>query len=315
MKSTTTKLANPFGGLVYVTVPRNFKKGVVPVKIAGAIEAPLYVLGKTTPEEWKKIRENPAPWGELASRNLILTTRSDNLRKLDDPDKIMEFWDKVMDACAEVAGLPLERERPERMVCDRQISAGYMHSGYPVMTGMDVQKTFVDLHKHPKDGWGFYHEFGHNHQYRCPEWTFAGTTEVTVNVFTMYVLETVCGIKIKESRTEVTPERRKQRREKYFAEGSKFETWKGDAFLALVMYADMLDAFGWDAYKAVFREYRALPNEERPKNDDEKRDQWMVRFSKQVGKNLGPYFDRWGVPVSQAAKDSIKDLPVWEPYK
>jgi len=36
---------------------------------------------------------------------------------------------------------------------------------------------------------------------------------------------------------------------------------------------------------------------------------WLVRFSRQVGRNLGPIFETWGVPTSQAARDSIDDLP------
>ena len=35
---------------------------------------------------------------------------------------------KVLDACAELAALPTQRERPERYVADEQISAGYMHA-------------------------------------------------------------------------------------------------------------------------------------------------------------------------------------------
>lgn len=315
LKESTTTIASPFGGLVYITVPRNFGKGTTAdVRITGAVEAPLYVHGKTSIEEWKeKIRHAPGPWGELASDRLILTTRTENLKQLDNPDEVMEFWNKVLDACAELCGRPIERDRPERIVCDRQISAGYMHSGYPVMTGMDVEKTFVNLQTHPKDGWGFFHEFGHNHQ--SGDWTFGGTTEVTVNLFTMYVYETVAGIKKEDARRETSPEWRKKKREAFFAKDAPFDEWKRDPFLALIMYIDLIDAFGWDAFKAVFREYRALPNGERPKNDDEKRDQWMVRLSRQVDRNLGPYFDRWGVPVSGTAKDSIKDLPAWDPYK
>jgi len=36
-------------------------------------------------------------------------------------------------------------------------------------------------------------------------------------------------------------------------------------------------------------------------------------MSRNTGKNLGPFFELWGVPTSQAARDSIKDLPVWIP--
>ena len=79
------------------------------------------------------------------------------------------------------------------------------------------------------------------------------------------------------------------------------------------MYIQLQEAFGWDAYKKVFAEYRDLPTDQHPKNDDEMRDQWMVRFSRAVGKNLGPFFAAWGVPTSQAARDSIANLPTWMP--
>jgi hypothetical protein len=92
-----------------------------------------------------------------------------------------------------------------------------------------------------------------------------------------------------------------------------FEVWKRDPFLALWMYVQMREAFGWQAFKDVFAEYRRLKAEERPANDAAKRDQWMVRFSRRVGRNLGPFFEAWGVPTSEAARASIADLPVWMP--
>ena len=101
--------------------------------------------------------------------------------------------------------------------------------------------------------------------------------------------------------------------EKYFADGAKFEDWQRDPFLALIMYIQMKDEFGWDAFKDTFREYRTLSKEEKPGNDDEKRDQWLVRFSRRVGKNLGPFYEAWGIPTSRQARDSISDLPEWMP--
>ena len=58
---------------------------------------------------------------------------------------------------------------------------------------------------------------------------------------------------------------------------------------------------------------RALPARERPKNDADKRDQWMIRFSRAAGKNLGPFFQAWGVPTSEKARASIASLPAWMP--
>ena len=61
------------------------------------------------------------------------------------------------------------------------------------------------------------------------------------------------------------------------------------------------------------RAFDALPRDARPANDDQKRDQWMVRMSNAVQRNLGPFFDAWGVPVSDAAKESIASMDPWMP--
>jgi hypothetical protein len=39
----------------------------------------------------------------------------------------------------------------------------------------------------------------------------------------------------------------------------------------------------------------------------------MVRFSRAVGRNLGPFFQAWDIPTSEQARKSIANLPVWMP--
>jgi hypothetical protein len=308
-----TKLVNPFGGHVYFVVPRNVPQETVKVQIDGAVEAPYYVFGATTDEQWQKSRTAPGPWAELASDRVVITVPSHLVRELDNPKELMQFWNGVLDADAKLAGWPQKRVRPERITADRQISAGWMHSGYPVMTPTQTERGLVDLAylKERGDRWGFFHEFGHNHQ--SGDWTFNGTVEVTVNLFSLYNYEKQYGTPIAETRREMRPEVRRAAKAKYIADGADFNTWKSDPFLALGMYVELIEEFGWESFIEVFGEYRELPPNERPRNDDAKRDQWMCRFSKKVGKNLGPFFDQWGVPVSQEAKDSIADLPVWLP--
>ncbi len=163
-----------------------------------------------------------------------------------------------------------------------------------------------------KGSWGHFHEIGHNHQ--ASDWTFGGTGEVTCNLFSLYCMETVTGLPPRTGHPAINdPAKVRQAIQKYVAAGADFEKWKSDPFLALMMYMQLQQAFGWDAYKKVFAEYRDLPVEQRPKNDDEKRDQWMVRFSRAVGHNLGPFFQAWGVPTSDKARASIADLPSWMP--
>jgi hypothetical protein len=226
----------------------------------------------------------------------------------------MAFWDQVLDACAELAGLPTRRERPERFVTDVQISAGYMHSGYPLMTLLDMPEVMVDKARIAANGhggvWGLFHELGHNHQ--SGDWTFDGTGEVTVNLFTMYVFDKVCGLPPTKAHGAIADAERARNLKAYCA-APEFEKWKRDPFLGLILYIQVQEAFGWEAFKKVFAEYRALARGERPRTDEAKRDQWLVRLSRTVGRNLGPFFEAWAVPTSAGARASVADLPTWMP--
>ncbi len=135
-----------------------------------------------------------------------------------------------------------------------------------------------------------------------------------VNLFSEWtgVMEKVCGLPT-GGHGCVTPQWREKRMKRYFDGGTKFDEWKSDPFLGLAMYVQLQQRFGWEPFSKVFVEYRELPDDRRPKTDDDRRDQWLVRFSKQVGHNLGPFFQAWGVPTSEKARASIADLPEWMP--
>jgi hypothetical protein len=304
-------MASAFGGLIYIMAPREIRaQEQMKITIRGAVAAPLFVLGETTNQEWQStIRNAPGPWAELATDKVILTVPSAEIRKLDNPEELMQFWNRILDADADLAAIPRDRPRPERICADIQISAGYMHSGYPIMTHLDAVDEMTQLAKISAGSWGLFHELGHNHQES--DWTFDGTTEVTCNLFSLYVIEKVCGRPWSEGHGGMKD------RAKQFADwekkGRTFEVWKQEPFLALQMYAQLVEGFGWEPYKKVFAEYRTLTPEQRPKGDLAKHDQWMVRMSRAVGKNLGPFFMAWNVPTSEAARGSVADLPIWFP--
>ncbi len=306
-----TRQASPFGGLVYIEVPAGLGHLPLGLQIAGAVEAPFYQHGVTDIEAWQaEIRTRGAPWAELASDRIILSVPSRVIRSLDDPARLMDFWDRVLGLYAELGQRPLAQP-PERMVCDVQISAGYMHSGYPIMTLLDVEQAIVSvdaLTADSKAGWGFWHELGHNHQQS--DWTFDGTIEVTCNLFTVFVLENLHGCTPSElpRLQKLWPDVRA-----YFEAGSPFATWKSRPFLALMMYMQVQEAFGWEVFHKVFAEYRDLPRGQRPENDAAKRDQWLVRLSRACGRDLGPFFERWGIPVTDEARAEVAGLEDWNP--
>ncbi|MBM4108228.1 MAG: hypothetical protein FJ255_05375 [Phycisphaerae bacterium] len=303
----TTRVASAFGGLIYIEPTA--RTGAIEVTIDGGVEAPRFVLGSTTPEQWAASRLAPAPWGEIETAKIIVSVPAESLRALDDPTAVLEMWDRISDAHSTLGQTPLARERPERFVADEQISAGYMHAGYPIMTHLDAVDEMTEVGRLRAGPWGLLHELGHNHQEG--EWTFAGTGEVTCNLFALHAIDTACT-PAEGSRGHGAVDQPPSV-EKHLADGARFEAWQRDPFLALHMYVQLQREFGWETFKRVFAEYRALPAGDRPRTDADKRDQWLVRFSRACGRNLGPFFQAWGVPTGDGARRSIADLPEWMP--
>ncbi len=310
--SARTEAACAFGGLIFISVPKGRGSlGTIEVTISGGIAAPHYVHGVTSLEAWRKtIRHHPAPWAEIGSRKMIVCVPSSMVRTLDDPDALMQIWDRVVDLNKELCGRSAAAQRPMRMVCDRQISAGYMHAGYPIMTHLDQQQNLVDAAHLKQGNWGFFHEIGHNHQHR--DWTFGGTGEVTCNLFTLYVFDKLCGVSpAKHPRMKL--ESRRQLMGRYSFDNPDFSQWQRSPFLALVMYVQLQQSFGWKTYQRVFREYLGLRALQRPRSEMHKREMWMTRFSLASGRDLGPFFELWGVPTTKNTRDKLSDLPGWFP--
>ena len=79
------------------------------------------------------------------------------------------------------------------------------------------------------------------------------------------------------------------------------------------MYATLQRDFGWKPFKTALAAYVTAPPEERPQSNEDKHDRWMLRMSEAIGRNLGPYFEHWGVPTSGAARSEIMHLETWMP--
>lgn len=308
LEGAKTKIASPFGGTVFIDVPENCPLGKVAVTVAGAVPAPRYVRGVTTKQEWARMLAEPGgPWVELEAKAIILSVPRSAVANLTDPETLMAYWDETADLCYGLYAAP-RRARPERYSVDRQISVGYMHAGYPIMTHEDVSNDFTDVVKlrSKQFPWGFYHELGHNFQEGT--WTFDGTGEVTNNLFSLYACEKINGIL---HPGEMQLDKRRTRMEKYLANGAKFSEWQNDPFLALVMYDQIREAFGWEPFTKAFGEYhrqRLKPAAGVPQYDE-----WMIQISRATGRNLGPFFTAWGVPTSETARASVTTLPRWMP--
>ena len=201
-----TVMVSPYGGPLYLELkPGRSARwpdsgmGTAAVSVTGAITAPVFRHGMTA-ADWSDARAQPAPFAELAGDHIIFSLPSFSIRSLnfDRIRRTLQFWDKIIGAHCELAGITVPA-RPERVVCDVQISAGYMHSGYPVMVHLDQvdpakcaadSPPVVDIEAlEARGSWGMYHELGHNRQLGA--YTFSGTTEVTVNIFTLFTMHRI----------------------------------------------------------------------------------------------------------------------------
>ncbi len=292
LRKAVTTFSSPFGGMIYVVVPHG-KSGKVNVKVGPACPAPWFVQGRDTADTWKKsIRSFPAPFAEIESDQIVFTVPSSCIRELDAPQPLLDLWKETLEVDAELTALPLPRRHAERICADVQLCMGYMHSGYPIMIPWHSAKHLVNVQTlragREDDVWGFFHEMGHNHQNY--DWTFDGTTEVTVNFFTLACMERICGRKPRQ--TKMGSADVQQAYARWEKAGHPYDMWKGDPFLALEFFVRLRERYGWEPFKKMFAEYRKLTPAERPKNDYEKRQQWARRFSRIVGEDLCEQFNR-----------------------
>jgi hypothetical protein len=212
----------------------------------------------------------------------------------------------------------------QRLVFDVTISNGYMHSGYPVMAHADpTERDFLKSSALEREGdWGLYHEFGHNHQRGA--WTFEGTGEVTVNLFTLHAMLRRHGIAAAKHpwvlgqrhgtlayldavRRAPTP---------HAAHELWRNKWCHDPGVALVTYIEVIEAFGWEPFVRVFREFEYLRAHQGADgwSDEKRRSQYFYLLSKAVGVNVvGRASNVWGLPFSADVIAAADALPPFQP--
>ncbi|XP_072003755.1 TRPM8 channel-associated factor homolog [Engystomops pustulosus] len=301
-------ISSIWGGLLYIIVKGKSQLGTVPVTVYGAEPAPTFIKGQTSSSLWMEtLRSLAAPWAELITENIILTVPSDAIRSLEDPEAVLCLWDKIMEAVADLAAVPKKLPRPERLVADVQISAGFMHAGYPIMCQLPTAPTLVSVEKIKNGQWGATHELGHNQQRGVWELP-PHTTEATCNLWSVYVHETVLGIPRDKAHPDLKPDKREDRIQQYMKNGANLNDW--NVWTALETYLQLQEGFGWSPFKRVFAEYQIMTNVSNHNNV--KMNLWAEKFSEAVNKNLAPFFKAWGWPIDEETSKKLSTLSAWE---
>lgn len=191
------EIASPFGGLIYVYAPRGRASARTQFIFSGCVEAPFFVLGATKPKEWEYVRYAPAPWAEFVGKNFIATIPADEAAAIDNPEKVIRFWDDVVADLDKLTAKPKERTLPVRFVVDAETSAAAGHAGNPVVGNLLWSRSYWDLERIKRDGaWELFFALGRNSV--GDKWTFGGDRDTPAALLALYCMEKATGKKAAE---------------------------------------------------------------------------------------------------------------------
>ncbi|MCH4569287.1 putative mucin/carbohydrate-binding domain-containing protein [Bacillus sp. ES1-5] len=303
------KISSPNGGLLYFYNYHNIGEVVAKVK-KGGTPNPLFILGKHTTEDWKRmLKESPNPYAiEMKGKNSLLTmhpkTVAEHLKQ-EDPAALLKKHDEIINIEHKISGLSKDGAGVanqgkhsihfvEDWYTDNYMYATYYRTAY----SKGNLESVLNLEELTNDGWGPWHEVGHQHQQDT--WLWDGLGEVTVNIYSLAV-QTTFGHK-----TRLEQEGRYEAAFAYLGKPDAQE--KMNVFEKLVMFWQLHLAYGDQFYPNLHQMYRLLHDTELPKSDEEKKQMFIYMTSKVAGQNLIPFFDKWGLFANDATREKIEKL-------
>lgn len=303
------KISSLNGGLLYFYNYHNTGEVVAKVK-KGGTPNPLFILGKHTTKDWKRmLAENPNPYAiEMKGENSLLTMHPETVAehlKQEDPTALLKKHDEIINIEHKISGLSKDGvgvanqgkhsiHFVEDWYTDNYMYATYYRTAY----SKGNLESVLNLEELTNDGWGPWHEVGHQHQQDT--WLWDGLGEVTVNIYSLAV-QTTFGHK-----TRLEQEGRYEAAFAYLGKPDAQE--KMNEFEKLVMFWQLHLAYGDQFYPRLHQMYRMLQNTEMPKSDEEKKQMFIYMTSKVAGQNLIPFFKEWGLTPSDETREKIEKL-------
>jgi len=291
--------------------------------VSGGRLMPSFVFGKSSSQDWAKalIDYPESAYGELVGQRMIVAMPLSVLkREVDDPAKVTSLWDKVVTYAEDCYGLSPYNSRPHRstpfqyLFETMQNRAGVLMSAshYWLGTTFSAAERVCNSTQLTTNGWGPWHELGHHYQLVDMNW--AGLSEVTVNIVSMYVQRELRGddLGLGSERWDAVF--------KYLAQEHKdFDTIE-DLFVKLGMFWQLDLTFGKDFYARLGHRYRTLPESERPRNNEEKVQLFILEASRVSLHNLTPFFVMWGIKLADETRHKLNQLtlrslgktPIWK---
>ncbi|XZG69987.1 M60 family metallopeptidase [Chitinibacteraceae bacterium HSL-7] len=310
-------------GAVYVSVLNEPTGGEMQLEIvSGGRAMPRFKLGEHSAAQWQQMLSayGDAPYAELVGRRTMLTaTLAKAKQHVDDPVKLMTLWDQIVDLEDEQYGIKPGNTWPHNPTPHRfhfvelPPYTGWMYSWQYRMASASADGaigTVLNSQKLRTDGWGPWHELGH--QYQMSSMTWSNQTEVTVNLSSAYVQRALGQPSRYETQGTWT------KTLAYLNQSSRDFAQQSDVFVRATMFWQLDLTFGRDFYAKLATAYRNLPAAQRPSTDVAKQQMLVVEASRVAGYDLTPFFTQWGIAVDATTRNTLAGMalkpltqPIW----
>ncbi|MCK0545987.1 M60 family metallopeptidase [Pseudomonas syringae pv. aptata] len=286
--------------------------GHVILDIAGQYNHVPFFRMDMTNLEWEQqmAQYSQAPVVLLTSPRAIVVVRYQSAQLyLTDPVKLMGNFDDAISAQDGISGVinygttewALDPSKHFYVEADRlYMFATNGHMGFTGATALALL-----LSTDTANGWGPWHESGHQRQLEPMTWS--GMTEVTVNLYSMAAQE---FFQDRATRLDSSYPEVKKHLASSLREYEKINLW-----LKLAMLWQLRLTFGTSFYPQLHQRYRLMNNP--PTVNDDKAQRFIVETSLLSHLNLAEFFDRWGLYPTPETLNQIADLPaltlaIWE---
>lgn len=304
------EITAPHDGMVSLvsTAP----EGSASVTVAGGEAVPTYVRGQSTRESFTADLDRfaDAPFVEVVSDRIFgdfQKPKTGTLLPADDLAARTANWDRVVELTDETYGFDpravgTSRKHPHRIhIVSPDTGSGYANAGGGRLMFQVATGAAGDLFRSPAQSqWGLWHEIGHTYESIIN--SFPGTAETITNISSLAVQDGLgFGSRWDESTADF---------ERYFASDDRDWHAANDR-VRLLAWEQLRRAFGDGFLPRFFAALRAEAAVENPHvlTTDDKHALFVTVASRVADRDLGPFFDALGFPVSDATRAAIDAFP------
>ncbi|EON72559.1 M60 family metallopeptidase [Lysinibacillus sphaericus] len=296
LKPGSNTIQSPNGGMIYFYNKQQV--GTIQTTITtGGTATPLYELGKHTKQDLiDMLNQYPnAHTVELKGERVLITASPARVKKYligsnTDPTQLLKKLDEATRIQDKISGLSEDQvDKHYLHYVEDNHSLDYFMYAYPYRTAYvgDAIQHVLDINKFINDGWGPWHEAGHMRQQN--PWAFYNMTEVQNNIYSLAVEKTF-GHPTRLEKESVYP-----KAFHYLEQQNKNYDEISDLFVKLTMLWQLHLAYGEEFYPKLHQSYRDMSDSMLPKNNEDKKQLFMIEASKAAQQNLMPFFEKWGL--------------------